>query len=328
VVVPVADQLEKDRKAWVEKQLKDGSTKSRAELRLEYDRINAARLPENVLVDRIKQLFPALSFLLEPDGGGFGADVRALLLERVRRGWTDEMFQSKFMDTPYYKTATSQMEMFDKMRPTDQEAKVEAYASQIREAYGNVIGDEAKFRETAREAARRNLTGNLLRNFVYLRAYETDSGAQLASQGQLAQELDELGRRYLLPSVPNDLRKQVLTGKMSLVDVENRLRMDSKVLYPHLAQYFDSGLSLSDVTRPYRRVVAQELELDEELVDFSEMKYARLLSPTDKGTAMSVSDVRRVLRTDPEYGWEFTDSAAKKATSVASSLARMFGRLR
>lgn len=324
----MADQLERDRRAWVEKQLKDGSTKSRAELRLEFDRINAARLPENVLVDRIKQLFPALSFLLEPDGGGFGADVRNLLLERVRRGWTDEMFQAKFMETPYYKTVTSQIEMFDKMRPTDQQAKVDQYAAEIRQAYGNVIGDEEQFLATAREAARRNLSGVLLRNFVYLRSYETDQGAQLASQGELSAELDELGRRYLLPSVPNDLRKQVLTGKMSLVDVENRLRMDSKVLYPHLAQYLDSGMSLSDVTRPYRRVVAQELELDEELVDMAEMKYARLLSPTDKGVPMSVSEVRRVLRTDPEYGWDSTDAAVRRATDVASSLARMFGRLR
>lgn len=324
----MADSLEKERRAYVDAQIKGGSTKSRAQLRLEFDTQNAARLPEDQLVSRIRELFPALSFLLDEDGGGFGADVRALMLERVRKGWTDDMFQAKFMETPYYKTTTGRMEAFDKLKPADQDAAVEVVAAQIREAYGNVIGDETRFLQVAREAARRGLSGNLLRNFVYLQAYESDGGAQLASQGQLSQELDELGRRYMLRQVPDELRRQVLTGKMSLVDVENRLRIDSKILYPQFAQYLDQGLSLSDAARPFRRVVAQELELDEDLVDMTDMKYARLLSPGENGAPLSVSEVRRIVRSDPTFGWEYTDNAANRATEVASSLARMFGRLR
>lgn len=324
----MADSLEQERRRYVDAQIKGGSTKSRAELRLEFDTQNAARLPEDALVARIKELFPALSFLLDEDGGGFGADVRNLLLERVRKGWTDDMFQSRFMETPYYKTTTGRMEQFDKLKTADQQAAVESYAAQIRETYGNVIGDETQFQNVAREAARRGLTGNLLRNFVYLQAYQTDQGAQLASQGQLSGELDELARRYMVREIPSELRRQVLIGNMSLVDVENRLKMDSKVLYPQFAQYLDSGMSLSDAARPYRRVVAQELELDEEAVDMTDMKFARLLSPGDNGMPLSVSEVRRIVRTDPSYGWEFTDAASQRATAAAATVARMFGRLR
>jgi hypothetical protein len=96
-------------------------------------------------------------------------------------------------------------------------------------------------------------------------------------------------------------------------------------LYPHLSELIDQGLSLSDIAEPYRRVIAQELEMDENMVNMADPKYSRFLDPNESGTRYAPGEIRRIVRTDPAFGWEYTEEAQNRAQSAAFSIVRGFG---
>lgn len=317
--------LEQRRRDYVNRKIREGSDKTRQELRREFDSLNIRELPDDQLIARIKETYPAYSFLLDGDAGGFGEDVKNLFITAVLNDFTPEQFDAKKRETAYFKETASVSEAFDKQRPKDQEDQVAEYEATIRENYGTLVGDEAQFRTIARNAARLGLDGVRLRNFVYASAYQTDGGAQMAAVSDQATKLNDLAGKYLLKSVPQTVQRQVLTGERSLQDVENVLRVQSKTLYPHLADLIDQGLSLEDISAPYRRVIAQELEMDEDMVNMADPKYSRFLDPNQSGTRYAPGEIRQIVRTDPAFGWEYTSEAQDRAQVAAFSIVRAFG---
>lgn len=320
--------LQQRRTEYVNRKIKEGSTKTRQQLRQEFDDQNLRELPIEQVIGRIRDLYPEYSFLLDGESGGFGEDVKNLFINAIVNDYTPAQFDAKKRETSYFKSTTSAAETFDKLRPMDQQAQVETYIQTIRESFGTVVKDETQFQTIARNAARLGLDGIKLRNFVYASAYQTDGGAGLVEATDQAAKLNEMGANYLLKSIPETIKRQVLSGQRSIQDVENVLRIESKTLYPHLSDLIDQGLSLADIARPYRRVIAQELETDEELVNMTDPKYARFLDPNEAGSRYTPGEIRKIVRTDPVFGWEYTSEAVDRAQSAAFTLARSWGKIK
>lgn len=317
--------IEQRRKEYVDRKIREGSDKTRAQLRQEFDDANIRELPVDAVIARIREIYPEYAFLLDGDAGGFGEDVKNLFIDAITNDYTTVQFNAKKRETGYFKETSSVSEAFDKLRTMDQEQQVDTYLATIKENYGTLVQDENQFREIARNAARLGLDGVRLRNFVYASAYKSGGGATMAAASDQATKLNELGSKYLLKNIPESIQRQVLTGERSLEDVEMVLRTQSKTLYPHLSELIDQGLSLADIAEPYRRVIAQELEMDDQMVNMADPKYSRFLDPNESGTRYAPGEIRRIVRTDPAFGWEYTEEAQNRAQSAAFSIVRGFG---
>jgi len=281
------------------------------------------------IIEQIKKLFPNFSFVFDSDAGGFGDDLRDLLLRAVRENYTNDRFDLEFAQTRYAKETDDLAKAFDKQTKAERDADIERKYSDILAEYADVFADDKEARKIAARAARLGLTGNRLKNFVYASVVQA-GGAARVSKTSDADELRLAVRSY--GYMPDDeeinaalagtsykgqvFNKEVLVGKAKAA---------AKGQYGHLASQIDAGLTLDDIFKNYRTYAAEILELDPNTIDYrKDPKWAEAFGNAKDGQ-LSLSDWVTKLKTDSKYGWRFTNQANQQVSSVASTLERAFG---
>ena len=100
---------------------------------------------------------------------------------------------------------------------------------------------------------------------------------------------------------------------------------------PNLKPQLDAGLTLSNMFANYQTMAARTLELDPNAVNVADGKFRSALSaPDGKGgfRQLSLSEWEQKLRTDEQYGWQYTKQANQQATDIGLTLARAFGKVK
>jgi hypothetical protein len=132
---------------------------------------------------------------------------------------------------------------------------------------------------------------------------------------------------------PGDITSQlesVLTGKpyngvvLTKDGFTNMAKQQAIGMYSHLKDRIDAGSSLEDIFAGYRNRIATTLELDPKSIQITNPLYAKVLGTSETGQ-MSLADVDTMIKTDERYGYQYTKKANRDATSIGTSLARMFG---
>lgn len=326
-----------ERKTWVDKQIAAGSTKTRAELRAEYDQ----KFPKGPVTSasgdltetakaKIREQFPEYAYLLEEDGGGFGADVRAAMVNAVLKEYTATRLLADLQATQYFQKSSAAQRQFDAKNPGDQQASIDKYLAEIVSGYGRLNMDDANLQQTARTAARNGLTGVQLRNWVMSQAAATTKTAATL-QGAERDKVLAIGAKYYVEPTDLDVNA-VLTGQIGINDLETKYKTNAKSLYPHLSQLIDSGSSLKDIAAPYIKAASSLLEVPEADIDMFNptSKFRAALEQVgegDKGRRMSLTEWTTALRSDPKYGYQFTKQANLDATNIGLAIARAFGKV-
>ena len=94
---------------------------------------------------------------------------------------------------------------------------------------------------------------------------------------------------------------------------------------PQLADQIDSGLTLEDIAGNYRRYAASVLEKDETQINMFDGPYLDAFGNRETGQ-LSLGEWVRTLKSDPRFGYQFTESANRQATDVALTIATAFGK--
>lgn len=141
--------------------------------------------------------------------------------------------------------------------------------------------------------------------------------------------LKKIGTAYLSP-LSDDRIIESLTGGISEDDVLRISREKAKALYPHLAKQIDAGLTLNDLAYDYQRTAADLLELTPDQIDMSKGKFNLALKTGEGGKErmMSTSEWIQTIKSDPDFGWQYTKQANDQATNVALSIAKAFGKVK
>src|SRR5690606_27787322 len=91
-------------------------------------------------------------------------------------------------------------------------------------------------------------------------------------------------------------------GLTTMDDIRTQLQAQASQLYPQFATGLRQGQTIADLTDGYREIIANELELDPNLIDFTEGRWNKVLSWRDpqsgKLRAPTAQDVQRLARTD------------------------------
>lgn len=135
------------RKAYIDAQIKAGSTKTRAELGREYDDQQAKKATTVAnpadLKAKVDRYLPAYSFLLDPNGI-FGPDVAQVLADAVAQNYDATRFEGALAATNYFKTATPEQKAFAKKQLPVDKARISSEAmaiKQLAKSYNYAISD-------------------------------------------------------------------------------------------------------------------------------------------------------------------------------------------
>lgn len=183
--------------------------------------------------------------------------------------------------------------------------------------YG-LTGEELK-REAYAEAFRRNTDGNYVNPAIAERIRNTTTYKQY----------EAVGRAYF-SKVPDRQIEKVLSGQMTVEDLNSSQREIAKAKYQHLSSMLDKGLTMEEITASYRAQAAAMLEVDEATIDMGSAKFESAYSYGEQGAPqrlMTAGEWERMIRTDNRYGWNKTEGAKKEARQLGQSLAAAFGRL-
>jgi len=105
---------------------------------------------------------------------------------------------------------------------------------------------------------------------------------------------------------------------------EGFFRDQAKLLFPNAAHLFDQGKTLRDIAEPYFSEAADMLGLSAEQMSLTDPKWTGFLNGAD-GKILSRDEWMRVLRTDPQYGWDKSTKARQSFAGIGDELLSAFG---
>lgn len=315
---------DKNRKKYIDEKIAGGSPLSRIELGKQYD--EQQRFKNLSWEEKVNESFPAYSFWLSSDSGGFGEEMGTLLREAVEKEYSPEMFLAKYQGTSYYKTNDATRRAWDSNDAATKITLIDNQERLIRGQFGNLFADAGQLRAVARETSRSGMKDAQLANYVYGRALVAKNTDLLDSSPD-AVALKKIAAQYFVKLSAKQI-EDVLVGSTTALDLENKMRFNAKAMNPHLATSIDAGLSLEDIAAPVRGYISRTLEKPDTAIDFNDEKYMKLLGKSENGDGQkTLSEVVRDLKTKEEYGWHFTNAANQQAGNLVGAIARMFGKV-
>jgi hypothetical protein len=176
-------------------------------------------------------------------------------------------------------------------------------------------GDNLKA-EAYREVFRKNNDGTF--------ANPNAVGEARKSNDYLA--IKTIGNAYLSP-MSDDRIVDTLTGKTTQDDLLRIYREKAKVSNPHLAAAIDAGVTLEDIAYDYRKAASDVLGVPLAGIPLTEDFLGAALKGGEPGKPrlMTTNEWKFQLKSNPDYGYQFTGNARKEVNDIVANLEKAFG---
>ena len=120
--------------------------------------------------------------------------------------------------------------------------------------------------------------------------------------------------------------KSVISGLSTIEDKQREITDAAKSRYPALRQQLDSGYTVMDLASPYMNILADELEINPQMITLDDPFLQQALGGyTQDGqpAMMNLYDFYRNVRNDPR--WLNTRKATNEVAGIATGVLEMFG---
>jgi len=118
----------------------------------------------------------------------------------------------------------------------------------------------------------------------------------------------------------------LIGGSMTEEQIDDELRQQAMSRFPGLSQQIQRGLTVRQAADPYLRAIGDALEMDPSTLDLNDNMVQRVLNVTDESgqfKPLSIYDTKLMARKDER--WQFTSTAKREYTDMASKILRDFG---
>ena len=279
-----------------------------------------------------KELYGAYYDMIKND-----PQISDLLERAIKNEYSDAQFQVELEKTKWWRETTANARQFEILEATDPataRAQLDNRIALVRETaqrLGVTLSTES-LEGLARNAI--NLGFDMtaqIEDIVGSEAIRTAGGVSQLRYGYVGNSIRESARKYgvsLSDTTFNEWVNKIAVGSESQQTFESYAQQIARTLYPSLNNGFDRGLSFAEMTDPYAQVASRILEIPGAQVDFTNPKWAQAFTmKDDKGNPMQMSfgEWADYLRTDPSFGWEYTDDAKNRAYTVVNRLGELFG---
>ena len=337
----------KDQKTFVDSELSKRKLKdtpaNREKLRKEFQTKNKP-VDDMAWMDEFKKTYTAYSdWTTNEVVDHFGQDFVDILKDAANTEieFSDEEIQARIKGTQYFKSITDSQYKFDGANSAVQNGLIKSAREAIVKDYADVGLTQTDIDEIARKVARNGLTTAGVKQAVYQYAFRKPAAATTPTAPGMARNAIEGGdadairvaARAYGYNVSDAEMQAALTGGMyngvavTQDSILQKAQKSAKGKYFHLSDQIDAGLSLEDIFSGYRNYAADALEIDPNQIDFTkDSKWAAAFGTKENGQ-MSLTDWVKTIKTDPNFGWQYTKQANDQAASLAVNLARVFGKV-
>jgi hypothetical protein len=333
-VVPTAPVVDvAKRKAFVSAQLTarglENTPENREMLRKEYKTAAVAgKTPETGAVSNawetiIREQFPAKAWLLDLDRAKYPQLFKVLSTAIAEESYkTPEgraRFEAQLEGTEFYKEISQSKQL-----------------KTIQSLVGTLGFEGSDFTKFVSDSINFGYDGDILKQKVYEQVFAKDDANNYINPTALKRvkesadyiRTQNIAKAFFGNPSDDDI-EQVLTGQMLAADYERQQRVFAGQRYGHLKDLLDQGMTMKSIAANYRTSAARLLELDENAIDMSTGAFEQAVSFGEEGKKrlMTNSEWEKLLRTDPQYGWEKTNNAKDEARSLSANIAQAFGRI-
>lgn len=240
------------------------------------------------------------------------------------------LFDRAVRSSKYYNESETSKKEFDALTPADQRRQLRETQADLRTRYGSLGMSETDLAYIANWVVRTKPSDTVKDYYVFGFAkgnynITTDTAAGVSYRN--------LARAYNYN--PSDLEDQIksgLTGEpmadgrvVTLAGFGEKAIKQAKMLYPHLSQQLDS-FSLQDLFEPYQDLAARILEKPKTAINMSDSKFGLALNASKDGQQMSITDWEYKLKSNPDYGYQYTAGAKREAKNLAAVILDIFGK--
>ena len=151
---------------------------------------------------------------------------------------------------------------------------------------------------------------------------ETKEGMDLAAT------LKAYDYKYTPQLIEQALTGQVVNGvPMTSELLIDKARFGARLKYSAFADLFEKGYTVNDVFEPYQQVAAQLLERAPQDISYEKDLYrVPLEKKNEDGTPMTISQWSQELKSNSDYGWQYTANANRQISNVIRTLEQAFGK--
>ena len=181
---------------------------------------------------------------------------------------------------------------------------------------------------TAKMAVAQNFNDDQVVNELlgYTDWSKVQPGSLLANK----QNVMALAAQYFVPmsdATAQDLSRRIASGEASESTVTSLLRTQASQMYSWMKPYIDQGIAPKDLLSSSRDMIARSLEMDANLVDFTDKRFMSMVTVTDdKGVERLANQGELLKNIRQDRAWASTSDARVQASNLALSLGKIFGR--
>jgi hypothetical protein len=334
-VVPTAPVVDvAKRKAFVSAQLTarglENTPANREMLRKEYKTAAVAgKTPETGAVSNawetiIREQFPAKAWLLDLDRAKYPQLFKVLSTAIAEESYkTPEgraRFEAQLEGTEFYKEISQSKQL-----------------KTIQSLVGTLGFEGSDFTKFVSDSINFGYDGDILKQKVYEQVFAKDDAGNYINPTALERTKKSAGyistqniaKAFFNTNPADSDIENVLTGKILSTDYERQQREFAKTRYGHLSNLLDQGMTLESIASAYKSTASRLLELNPNAIDMSTGAFEQAVTFGEEGKKrlMTNSEWEKLLRTDPQYGWEKTNNAKDEARSLSANIAQAFGRI-
>jgi len=144
------------------------------------------------------------------------------------------------------------------------------------------------------------------------------------------EEIDALSKAYFVgmsEETSREWAEKVAKGQATPATIESYLRSQAKIMNPWLAEYIDQGLTPQELLQTSRDLIARNLEIDANTVDFMDDRFMSLATVTDDAGNTKLASQGQLLKNiRKDSAWAGTDQAKSTMVGTAQLIASIFGR--
>lgn len=292
-------------------------------------RIGSGVAPAGGDLSAIKEKYPQLAYMAD------NPEVGPIMQRAHAEKWSADKFQAAIMATNWWKTTEDSARQYYNLQHTDPAT----FQRSIWDASDTIIqiAGELGYDETiltpeylsyfAHKAVREGYTPAQMRVML---AAEITPLAGTTEKSPILHQIREMSQSYMVKiddTTQSYWLSAIGSGRSTIENFRGVLIAHAKALFPNLTDELEQGLSLRQITDPYRRTIANMMELDPEEINFvDDPKWRNVIDYVDeKGThrSMSNQELAKYIRSQDEY-WD-TRGGKDAAGEMVEGILQDFG---
>lgn len=264
-------------------------------------------------------------------------EIADLLLLATEQGWDESKFKYQLEQTNWWKDTTGAAREFairEQRDPATVATEINNKAAEL-QAFGIQVGltvGSVDYNQIARDALRFGWGDQVTQNALNYRATQSAAGRYSLLNGYYGDKVRDLMRDYG-QSLPNETLQvyvnDLATGAQSLETLKLEAEEAAKAMFPSIADRIANGQTVAQIAQPYRNTAAAILEIDPNSIDFTNSDWAKAFTVQNNDGSqrtMNFNEWGDYLRTNRQFGYEYTTQAKQRAYQVANQLADLFGK--